>query len=52
MRCQCAVYQITRCHAPGSNKINSEKGNYNSELFTINFVSYNGICISLIAANW
>jgi len=52
MRCQCAVYQITRCHAPESYKVNCEKRNYNSELLTINFVRNNGIVISLIAAYW
>jgi len=52
MRCQCAVYQITWCHAPGSNKINSEKRKCKSELLTINFVRYNGIRISVIRANW
>jgi hypothetical protein len=30
------IYQIERCHAPESNKVNSEKRTYNSKWFSIN----------------
>jgi len=46
------IYQITPCHSPEFNNVNSEKRTYNFNEFTINFRRYKVSYLSLIAANW